>query len=72
MVQQHDSLRDIHVGQDIISADGEKIGTVDSVVLNVENRHLEQIVAGQGIFSQPKLMISTSLSVSIPITSCSA
>ncbi len=56
MVQQHDSLRDIHVGQDIVSADGEKIGTVDSVVLNAENRHLEHIISGQGIFSQPKLI----------------
>lgn len=56
MPRYHDEFTHLPIGQDIFSADGEKIGIVGSVVLNAENRHLEQIVAGQGIIAQPKLI----------------
>ncbi len=56
MEQYHGATDRVRFGQTITSSDGKNVGTVDSIVLNAANNHLEQLVAGQGILSQPKLI----------------
>ena len=47
----------IDLGTEVYSHDGEtKLGTVDRLVLNSENQHLEQLVVNQGILSRDKLI----------------
>lgn len=41
---------DIQIGRPVISRDGEKVGTVDRVVLDPETRELVEIVVHQGVF----------------------
>lgn len=56
MEQYHGAIDRVRFGQSIISNDGKNVGTVESMVLNTENNHLEQLVADQGLLSQPKLI----------------
>jgi uncharacterized protein YrrD len=46
----------IELGRDVYGNDGEKIGSVDRLVLNSENQHLEAIVTDVGIFSAGKVI----------------
>lgn len=46
----------IELGWDVYSSDDKKIGSVDRLVLNSQNQHLEQLVVGDGIFSTGKLI----------------
>jgi uncharacterized protein YrrD len=48
--------RAIELGWDVYSSDGRKIGSVDRLVLNSQNQHLEQLVVDEGIFSTGKLI----------------
>jgi uncharacterized protein YrrD len=48
--------RKVEIGQDIISSDGQKIGTLDRLVLNTENNHVENLVVDHGILSNDKLI----------------
>ncbi|HEY8448098.1 MAG TPA: PRC-barrel domain-containing protein [Thermomicrobiales bacterium] len=50
------SLDQVSLGQEIVSRDGEKLGSLDRVVVNAENHHLENLVVHQGIFSGQKLV----------------
>jgi uncharacterized protein YrrD len=46
----------IELGWDVYSSDGRKIGSVDRLVLNSQNQHLEQLVVDEGLFSTGKLI----------------
>jgi len=46
----------IGLGRDVYSSDGRKLGSIDRLVLNSENQHLEQIVVDEGFFSTGKLV----------------
>jgi uncharacterized protein YrrD len=46
----------IQFGQGVYSRDGEKLGSVDHLVLNTENNHLESLVVRQGVLAGDKLV----------------
>jgi uncharacterized protein YrrD len=46
----------IELGWDVYTRDGRKIGSVDRLVLNSQNQHLEQLVVDEGILSTGKLI----------------
>jgi uncharacterized protein YrrD len=46
----------VQLGWDVFSRDGEKLGSVDRLVLNSENQHLEALVVDEGFFSTGKLI----------------
>ncbi|HET8522783.1 MAG TPA: PRC-barrel domain-containing protein [Thermomicrobiales bacterium] len=48
--------RTVEIGQDVVSSDGQKIGTLDRLVLNTENNHVENLVVDHGILSHDKLI----------------
>jgi hypothetical protein len=46
----------VKLGNGVFSRDGEKLGTVDRLVFNSENQHLEELVVHKGILSGDKLV----------------
>jgi uncharacterized protein YrrD len=48
--------RQVHLGSGVFSRDGDKLGTVDRLVFNSENQHLEELVVHKGILSGDKLI----------------
>lgn len=46
----------IQFGQGVYSQDSEKLGSVDHLVLNAENNHLENLVVKQGVLAGDKLI----------------
>ncbi len=46
----------IDLGHDVYSSDGQKLGSVDRLVLNSANQHLENLVVDRGLLSTGKLV----------------
>ena len=51
----------LELGQDVFARDGEKVGTVDRLVVNPRTRAIEQIIVHSGFFTQEDKLIESGL-----------
>lgn len=51
----------IELGQDVFASDGEKVGSVDRLVLNPETHAIEQFIIHSGFFTREDKLIETGL-----------
>jgi uncharacterized protein YrrD len=51
----------IELGQDVIASDGEKVGSVDRLVLNPETHAIEQFIVHSGFFTREDKLIEAGL-----------
>lgn len=50
------AMRQAAIGQEVFSNDGQKIGSVNQLVLNTDNNHVENLVVSHGLLSGDKLI----------------
>lgn len=52
-------IEQLELGQEVFASDGEKVGTVDRLVINPQTRTVEQLIVHSGFFTREDKLIDT-------------